>query len=320
MTAETRYIALGAGGAFQNLALQGLLPVHFEYAVDNHFVGPDFEGIPVRRPAELAKEVDERACTHVVVFAMSSAVYSQFRRDLVAMGFREDQVEYYGDLCFGGLQERLRTFGVTVARSDHDFAQAVSSIFPIDNHSSSLGTAVLLGLMRSAPSPTGAVAELGAYKGGNALLVSLAATIEGMQRDYYVIDSFEGFPSLSPNDPADAARMFRDNSFADITRMFSAFPRVRVCRGFIPAVLRDLPEQSYSVVYYDCDLYQPAVDSLEYFFPRLEQGGYLLIHDYLPKRGGFDGVRKAVDAFLDGRRDVDRFDVPETTHVILRKG
>jgi hypothetical protein len=80
-----------------------------------------------------------------------------------------------------------------------------------------------------------------------------------------------------------------------------------------------LPDQDYAAVYYDCDLYEPAVESLRYFFPRLLPGGFFLVHDYLPKLGGFDGVKLAVDEFLEGASGIDRFEVPETTHLILRK-
>jgi len=317
MMTETKYVAFGAGGAFQNVVINDLLPVRFEYAVDNHFTEPAFRGIPVRRPADLIRDVSPDI--RVVVFAMSSAVHHMFRRQLLAQGFGADQIVPYGDLFFEGLRRRLAAFGVRLDPAHYAFAQRASMVFPIDNHSSALGTAVLLGLM-AATNPSTAVAELGAYKGGNALLAALVATLQGSSRPYHIVDSFEGFPELSAHDPADASKMFRDSSFADIAEMFAAFPHVRLHRGFIPDVLRQLPDQHYGVVYYDCDLYQPAVDSLQYFFPRLSPGGFLLVHDYLPKLGGFDGVRKAVDEFLRQTKGVDRFEVPETTHLILRKG
>jgi hypothetical protein len=317
MSPDTRYIAFGAGGAFQNIVLNGLLPVRFEYAVDNHFSGDEFHGVSIRRPAALADE--SRDGTTVVIFAMSSSVYRLLRSELLAAGFGEKQIVYYGDLFFDGLERRLKDFGVPLSPSHYAFARSASMTFPIDCHSSFLGTALLLGLINASGSQTGAVAELGAYKGGNALLANLIVTLEGSARAYCIVDSFEGFPALSPNDPAESAGMFRDASHSDIVRMFEPFPQVHVYRGFIPEILSELPERKYSVVYYDCDLYQPAVDSLDYFFPRLESGGFLLIHDYLPKLGGFDGVRKAADAFLETVPGVDCFEVPETTHLIVRK-
>lgn len=113
--------------------------------------------------------------------------------------------------------------------------------------------------------------------------------------------------------------MFRDTSYADIVASFGRFPAARVLRGVVPEILQRLDEPRWGLVYYDCDLHDPARATLDYFWPRLAGGGYVLIHDYLPKLGGFDGVRVAVDAFLDGRRDFDRFEVPETTHLILRR-
>lgn len=102
-------------------------------------------------------------------------------------------------------------------------------------------------------------------------------------------------------------------------RPSATFPAPGSCAATCPRVLGELDEPRYSFVYYDCDLHDPARATLDYFWPRLVAGGYVLIHDYLPKKDGFDGVRLAVDGFLDGRTDFDRFEVPETTHLILRK-
>jgi hypothetical protein len=311
-----RYIAYAAGGAFQNIVLSRLLPGGCAYVVDRDFAGDAFAGIEVRRPDALDGE-DRNV--PIVLFTMSSSLFWELRGALVERGFAPERIFYYGDLFFDGLRQRLRGFGVELDRGHYDFVQTTTALLGIDNHSSSLGSALVLALLAATRDADGAAAELGVFRGGNALAVCLGNLLLGHRRRYYLIDSFAGFPELSEHDPAAAAGMFRDTSYEDIRATFSRFPSARVLRGNVPEILAELDEPSYSFVYYDCDLHDPARATLDYFWPRLATGGYVLIHDYLPKRDGFDGVRLAVDGFLDGRTDFDSFEVPETTHLILRK-
>jgi UDP-galactopyranose mutase len=148
MSAEC-YIAFGAGGAFQNIVTNRLLPVPIKYAVDNHYAGSEFQGIPIKRPAALQSE--PRDHTKIIVFAMSSAMYRSVRAELEGLGFRPEHILYYGDVFFDGLQQRLHGFGVNLSRCHYAFAQSASMVFPLDNHSSSLGPAILLGLANAGP-------------------------------------------------------------------------------------------------------------------------------------------------------------------------
>jgi hypothetical protein len=315
VTGQMRYVAYGAGGAFQNIVRQGLLPFECAYAVDNNFGESAFLGIPVFKPERL--RVESKNDLRVVLFTMSSTAYREIRRGLIADGFRSEDVIYYGDLFIDGLRERLSQTGIGVNPRHYAFARTVSEIFDVEDQSSALGTAVFLALTHAAPS--GAIVELGVYRGGNVLLTSLVGLIEGRRRPFYAIDSFEGFPELSRHDPTAARGMFRDVTYEEVTGMLASFPDVVVCRGFIPDVFRGLPDHAYSVVYYDCDLYQPALDTLAYFFPRVSPGGFMMFHDYLPKVDGFGGVRLAVEEFFGTETSIDRIEIPETTHLIVRK-
>jgi len=43
-------------------------------------------------------------------------------------------------------------------------------------------------------------------------------------------------------------------------------------------------------------LYQPTLDSLDFFYPRLRQGGVIVVDDYGYTQ--FPGAKKSVDEFL----------------------
>lgn len=310
------YVGYAAGGAFQNIVLNGLLPENCSYVVDQNFEGDAFEGIPVKRPSALDGEDPD---TRFILFTMSSSLYWELRAALIERGFSGENIQYYGDVFLPGLQGRLKEFGLDIDAAHYEFVQTANALLGIDNHSSSMGSAILMAMQDETRDSGAGLAELGVFRGGNAFSVCLANVLRGDTRNYYLIDSFDGFPELSTHDPAASAGMFRDNSYQDICATFGHFPKAHVMRGYVPEILSDLPDQPYSVVYYDCDLHDPAEASLEYFWPKLVTGGYFFVHDYLPKLNGFDGVRLAVDGFLDGRTDFEKCEVPETTHLILRK-
>jgi len=138
----------------------------------------------------------------------------------------------------------------------------------------------------------GARAECGAYRGATALLLCHAwrsrdSAFKG--RDFYLIDSFSGTSASVEQDlipvRGDDGRTRRDAFFpvgksdavADEVRgYFSDFPDARICPGWIPQVFATLPERDWAFVHLDLTLYEPTLAALEYFYPRLNQGGALL--------------------------------------------
>ncbi len=53
-----------------------------------------------------------------------------------------------------------------------------------------------------------------------------------------------------------------------------------VREGFFPETAIGLEDKKFCLISLDCDLYQPIYDGLNFFYPRLVKGGYILIHDY----------------------------------------
>jgi O-methyltransferase len=69
-----------------------------------------------------------------------------------------------------------------------------------------------------------------------------------------------------------------------------------VKKGYFPETVRDVENGvNFSLVSLDADLYNPIKAGLEYFFPRMTSGGYIIVHDYGNPHWG--GVRRAVDEF-----------------------
>jgi hypothetical protein len=62
----------------------------------------------------------------------------------------------------------------------------------------------------------------------------------------------------------------------------------------VPQYVKTHPELKISLLNLDTDIYEPAVTILEHLFPRINQGGILMIDDY----GVFPGETKAVDDYF----------------------
>jgi hypothetical protein len=77
------------------------------------------------------------------------------------------------------------------------------------------------------------------------------------------------------------------------------FPAAAIHQGWIPAVFGQLPETRWAFVHIDVDLHEPTRDCLEYFYPRLCDGGVIVCDDYVTPL--FPGAQRAWDAFCEAR-------------------
>jgi O-methyltransferase len=71
----------------------------------------------------------------------------------------------------------------------------------------------------------------------------------------------------------------------------------RLCQGRFPDTAGMVAAGAkFVLAHIDCDLYAPAKAALEFFYPRLVPGGFLIVHDY--SSNFWPGIEKAVDEFF----------------------
>ena len=120
----------------------------------------------------------------------------------------------------------------------------------------------------------GAAAELGVYRGFFARCINQLMP----ERKLYLFDSFEGFTEES-----NASESFQAaHANTTIEKVLAIMPhrsRVTVRPGFFPASLNGL-EERFCLVSLDVDFAQTTLEGLRYFWPRLQKGGYLMLHDW----------------------------------------
>lgn len=277
--------------------------VAFSYVIESSPKTATFMDLTVFAPEALDAEGDD--CT-VVIFAVSNKTINLILKRLAETGrglnngvilyadlFRDDFMRALkADLGWPLLDDRLYNYsGAFTLNSDR----------PV--HTTICGSWLFLEALKQTANVIGDIAEVGAYQGGNALCALQSPAWTG-HKNYYIFDSFEGFPDVSRNDPDTVARgtYAIDISVPEVRNSFSFLPNARIIPGFVPKTFSKLDDNArFSIVFYDCDLYQPALDTFEYFWDRLSPGGILLIHDYFAEPDGYHGVKKATDEFFVSR-------------------
>lgn len=177
----------------------------------------------------------------------------------------------------------------------------------------------------------GDVAECGCARGLSFMQLCLSFSKDHPDwagEGFHVFDSFEGLSEPGEKDlgfdasDADAAQAVRNNmlpgNFAvafDLVRenIHRRFPRVELHPGWIPSAFSAVAVRRFSFVHLDVDLYQPTLDSLDYFFPRLADGGAIITDDY-----NWPGARMAFQEFCTKYRL--RLQTTDTSQAFVLKG
>lgn len=140
------------------------------------------------------------------------------------------------------------------------------------------------------------MAEAGVYRGGTARLI---CEVKGAAR-LHLFDVFETLQAPAPSD-SEAAREIsgyfgpfhaRESQVAELLAPYDC---VALHAGCFPDTARVLDDERFSFVHLDLDLESGTSDALEFFYPRLLPGGFLIGDDY-----NMAGVRRAFDRYFSG--------------------
>ncbi len=229
---------------------------------------------------------------------------------------------------FETVGNRLRgEFGISPDRDLFARIRVLSLSSALDNLSGIAGTWLFAELLKQASQNVdGNIAEMGVYKGSNALTALLLLGSQIGRRRYHLFDSFAGLAGPSVHDPSDCAGEFDDVSLPQIQDLFTNFEQARIHVGLFSETLHEVASECFALVYVDCDLYEPTLECCEFFYDRLSPHGTLLFHDYceafpnLPQaiKQPFAGVKKAVDEFFAARPE-KVIEFPETSHALVVK-
>lgn len=173
----------------------------------------------------------------------------------------------------------------------------------------------------------GAIVECGVWKGHSAHILLSMLLINKQKKSFHIFDSFEG--GLSDKVLEDknqrynlskkqikAEKMSFYSTEEQVKSTLKKFDNVNYYKGWIPARFNEVKDKEFCFIHIDVDLYQPTLDSLNFFYPKLNVGGAIVIDDYGISQ--FPGARKAVDEFLTINKPSFFYKVPFGSCFIIK--
>jgi Macrocin-O-methyltransferase (TylF) len=172
----------------------------------------------------------------------------------------------------------------------------------------------------------GDLIETGVWRGGASILMRAVLKAYGVaDRTVWAADSFEGLPAPDPSkypaDEGDRLHEFKELA-VPLEEVMSNFARyglldeqVRFLKGWFRDTLPGAPVERLAVIRLDGDMYESTTDALVNLYPKLSEGGYLIVDDY----GCYASCRQAVHDYRDAHAVADEIREIDWTGVYWQK-
>lgn len=184
---------------------------------------------------------------------------------------------------------------------DNEFIDEFKALSP-HNHFSMERKFALKEFTKSVAGLRGAAAEAGCYVGVSAWF--MAKELDGC--DFHLFDSFEGLsePCVEDQSPAGVSQWERGHfsgSEVAIRKNLGGFRGIHFHKGWIPERFTDVANEKFKIIHIDVDLYEPTLETIKFFYPRMTIGGIMVFDDY-----GFEnclGAHRAVNEFFEDKSE-----------------
>ncbi|WP_197454783.1 TylF/MycF/NovP-related O-methyltransferase [Stieleria varia] len=161
----------------------------------------------------------------------------------------------------------------------------------------------------------GDVVECGVWKGGSMMAVAeMLKQFGDTHRELYLFDTYEGMPAPTDEDVSlvgqSASERLQQELAVDPSTLWCESPldevrhhmaktgyptdRTHFVKGMVEDTIPENAPQEIALLRLDTDWYESTLHEMNHLFPRLVDGGVLIIDDY----GHWQGARQAVDEYL----------------------
>jgi len=146
----------------------------------------------------------------------------------------------------------------------------------------------------------GDILEVGVWRGGSGCLVASESQRTGSSARVFLCDTFSGVVKASVEDPIYSGGEHGDTS-PEIVRALAGhlgLENVDVLVGTFPDETGTaIEDRQLKLCHLDVDVYDSTRAAAEWVWPRLVDGGIIVVDDY--GGDGMDGVQRAVDEVAD---------------------
>ncbi len=284
--------------------------------VDTHKNGGLYNGLPVLSPEEIALQKDK-----IDFLVIISSYFSEIFDTCLDLGIDRRKIifaDYLAEPCVKQNIELLKEISPKL----YDKARMNVFRFMTENETDSFDETKLIGKGEFLSAEytrdyyryrtfefvadelihegiEGCVAEFGVFRGTFSALINAKFP----NRELYMFDTFEGFESDEAEKEKNLGRSDDEFDFLhkqtneNIVLESLPYPEhCHICKGFFPASIPDecMPLR-YAFVSIDVDFEDSIYAGLEFFYPRLSDGGAIFLHDY--NSLNLKGVKLAVQRY-----------------------
>jgi O-methyltransferase len=217
----------------------------------------------------------------------------------------------------GGLPERFFMSSISAAQmfllGKHKEPQTVQLVRQVRKQRTCLLTAyecfTVHSFAQAYSQMPGDFAEVGCFQGASTRLICEAKG----DKTLHVFDTFEGLPKSSAPDRGIHDENQYSCSLESVQGYLNDYSNVHYYKGRFPETSGPVDGHKFSFVHSDVDLYESTLACLDFFYPRLMQGGVFLSHDY----SVLNGVKTAFQEFLADKPEAP-IELPSTQCMIIK--
>lgn len=163
----------------------------------------------------------------------------------------------------------------------------------------------------------GDVAEVGVFRGEFARIINSKFN----DRKLYLFDTFESFDETEFDVELEKGNckdgffdVFKNTSIDLVLSIMEYKENCIIKQGFFPESANDL-DTKFAFVSIDVDFEESIYKSLEYFYPRLNEGGYIFIHDFNNRI--LFGVKKAVKRYEEKYQKLNKLPIADFSGTLV---
>ena len=163
---------------------------------------------------------------------------------------------------------------------------------------------------RSALHLCGDFVECGVNRGFLSSAILEALDWNSLERTFFLLDTFHGLDErYVSRDEIDQGAMDKSQALirsgryttdVDAVRSnFSEWKNVRIIVGAVPETLREITSEKVAFAHIDMNCAPPEIAAIEYLWPRLVPGAFVLLDDYAYR--GYIAQKAAMDGFANDK-------------------
>lgn len=160
--------------------------------------------------------------------------------------------------------------------------------------------------------------ECGVNKGGYAAMIAKYLNFRTLDRQMYLLDTFEGFDlsQMTERERETIATNYQyDACYEEVRRTFARYDNIHLIRGSVPGTLDEVPSDSIAYLSIDMNCVAPEIAAAEYFWDRMSPGGVIVLDDYGQSR--HIAQKEAFDQFA-AERGVSIMCLPTSQGLIFK--